>query len=158
MLLLEVCQSVLPSRSRKNRCRCDPPDDLERRRRRCPTDVRCRAMPGRQFHRRLARGCRYAPRPVLPGNDRSSHCIQRSPGRSSSGLRVSFTMATVTGSPRGWEQSSENESDDEALPASAHRGDAAGKTELPSFFILEIVKKSVCTERTIWCVSASRSR
>jgi hypothetical protein len=48
-------------------------------------------------------------------------------------------MATFTSSPRGSEQSSENESDDEALPASADTGDASGKTELPGFFILEIV-------------------
>ena len=51
-------------------------------------------------------------------------------------------MATLTASPRGWEQSSEDESDDEALPASAQRGGAAGNRELPSFFILEIVKKT----------------
>jgi len=50
-------------------------------------------------------------------------------------------MAVLTGSPRGWEQSSEEESDDESLPAYVHSGDRAGKTEMPSFFILEIVKK-----------------
>src|SRR5882724_11262950 len=38
------------------------------------------------------------------------------------------------------------------------RCDASGKAELPSFFIFEIVKKSVCTKRTTKCVPPARSR